>query len=131
VARGIREFVEIHTLEHPGTRREPFLRLHLCPRDIPPRRSVGVGWTDGRANGGKGGGDNEPVVVRARVRVQHLHHRGGAGASGGAMVTEITEQYSTVVVDEEICCFDVMCFGIVTCIPTSRPHEKEDGHNAY
>jgi hypothetical protein len=39
-------------------------------------------------------------------------------------VTEITEQYGTVVVDEENCCFDVMCFGIVTCIPTSRPHKE-------
>jgi hypothetical protein len=48
VAHGMCEFVEIHTLEHPGTRRKPFLRLHLCPRDIPPRHSVGVGWTDGR-----------------------------------------------------------------------------------
>jgi hypothetical protein len=55
------------------------------PQRYPPRHSVGVGWTDGRANGGEGS-DTEPVVVRTRVRIRHLHYRGGAGASGGAMV---------------------------------------------
>jgi hypothetical protein len=80
VAHGMHEFVEIHTLEHPGTRREPFLRLLLCPRDIPPRRFVGVGRTDGW---GVGGGVTASLLLSALAFVFDIFRWGyGRGQRG-------------------------------------------------
>jgi hypothetical protein len=68
VASWISEFVEIHTLEHPGTRRDPFYGC-ICAPEVFLHVVLYCGAA-GRL--GDGGSDNELVVVRARVRVRHL-----------------------------------------------------------